>query len=339
MMPLGSRSLQKTLVLSLIGTACFVAPSKRHQGLAQSGSLKQLPIASPLVSSFPASDSSVCVERACASSASVLELNTWVVGALAESRFRAMDNLLGKMKISSLDWKAFISPDTLDLAPEPVAKARKLTDHGDDAANDALKYKGDHLAAYRNHAISWPPDWSLATEGLRDMCRGLSHRQAEVVFFLDRTSKTTKKHGFADINMSLGFIMGSLTKTDGDYLKDHVPTLTGNCIIYMRFSSDGEVAHKLLKGVELMQLMGWDRRMYRQCPALHAPAQGKALSSLAGNAFSAFSIGAVTLAMRVVGQIPALLLSGDSVVVCSDDDNASSSGDLSEAFASPERAQ
>ena len=64
-----------------------------------------------------------------------------------------------------------------------------------------------------------------------------------------------------------------------------------------------------------MQVIRWDRLMYETGVP---KGEGKLRTSLAGNAFSAFSIGIIALAARIASQVPATL-SLNSVDLASQD--------------------
>ena len=218
-----------------------------------------------------------------------------------------MENIFKKCRIGPLPWTDFIgvaddcSDDETEIAEPPQKIAR-----------EDCKFKDDHLMAFRNHGLAWPP--SLPPT-LRRVCRGLGQRQTELIFFLDHTTEAGPDPNYVDINMSLGYLMGIVDVVGSGFFKTRFPNLTGQTTIYMRFMHHGVVHHKILSGTELMQVIGWDRLMYETGVP---KGEGKLLTSLAGNAFSAFSIGIIALAARIASQVPATL-SLDSVDLASQD--------------------
>ena len=70
-------------------------------------------------------------------------------------------------------------------------------------------------------------------------------------------------------------------------------------------------------GVELMQLIGWDKRYYKNGSDSHLKYSTPFLTQLAGNAFSAFSISAI-----VIAAIASLILEKPKDAVKDAADNA-----------------
>ena len=213
-----------------------------------------------------------------------------------------MKNIMQKCHIDPLPWTDFIDISNGgvldDDDPETEGPERKV-------AREDSKFKDDHLVAFRNHGLSWPPTFP---PHLHDVCRGLGQRQREVIYFLDATTEVGPEPNFADINMSLGYVMRSIDVIGKDFFKTRFPNLTGQSTIYTRWHREGFTpGQKILSGVELMQVIGWDRLMYQA--GVPPEGNGRLLTSLSGNAFSGFSIGIVALALRIASQLPAAVAS------------------------------
>ena len=103
----------------------------------------------------------------------------------------------------------------------------------------------------------------------------------------------------------------------------------------MRARADGHVIFRVITGMELMSVIGWDPRFFVQ-PKLETH---KVLSSLAGNAFSAFAVQAVLVSLFVhFARLAAVSHNHEAGVATlmaapeaalSDDDNASARSDAS----------
>lgn len=187
----------------------------------------------------------------------------------------------------------------------------------DDEQHEFL-YKDDHLRLYDGIGAEWPP----SPERLPKLRHHLKNRPYEAVVFCDIAypyqSGTKYPKQFLDANMSLTRLVGK----DGtvDPWSEHFPTMTGSGLYIMRegipaqtgqdSSLMDQMEHKVvirqIDGVELMQMAGF-ALAYLEDPI---PAH-EVLTSMAGNAFSAFSIGVVMLALFSQLQPPGKVEDGD----------------------------
>ena len=217
-----------------------------------------------------------------------------------------MKTILKKCKTGPLPWTDFIDVSSAGLDNDDL----QIAEPAPKRSQEDPKFKDEHLLAFRNHGLAWPPK---LPPHLHDVCRGLPQRQKEVIYFLDATTEVGPDPNFADINLSLGYIMRSIDTIGKDFFQTRFPNLTGHSTIYMRWRREGlPPGHKILSGMELMQVIGWDSSMYQSGVP---EGSGKLLTSLAGNAFSGFSIGIVALALRIASQLPPAVATDDAEVV------------------------
>lgn len=202
--------------------------------------------------------------------------------------------MLSKCKIPPFQAKDFVNLRPNEAIDEPAPKA----------ARDDEKFKDDHLAIFRNHDLVWPPSTSSGGPSFQAMCTHLTRRQMEAAFFMKATTELTSVPTFADLNLSLCYLIGTRDTIGKDFFKPRFPNLTAQSIIYMRWQGvEGEDFNKLLSGTEVMQVVGWDKKFYNSAHVLNL--DDKLLRSLAGNAFSAFSVGIITLASRIASSVQA----------------------------------
>ncbi len=134
----------------------------------------------------------------------------------------------------------------------------------------------------------------------------LSHR-------LTHTSPPPSEVQYLDANCSLDRLTRASTN---DPWCNHFPTIIGSAKLVMRRRSKTGVPQvRPLLGRELMAVVGWGRDDYsRGTSVAHDPhEEHNLLTSLAGNAFSAFAIGpalAATLCMLHVEVDPARAVGG-----------------------------
>ena len=79
-----------------------------------------------------------------------------------------MENIFKKCRIGLLPWTDFIG-----VADECRDDETEIAEPPQKIAREDCKFKDDHLMAFRNHGLAWPP--SLPPT-LRRVCRGLGQR-------------------------------------------------------------------------------------------------------------------------------------------------------------------
>ena len=128
----------------------------------------------------------------------------------------------------------------------------------------------------------------------------LSPRQQELVYFVHTYFKPeVDGYEFMDMNMSLKRLVDWIASKP-DFVRNpwkrHIPTLTGSCNILMRKTKGGQVEQlRALEGVELMALIGWHPSFWCSL-ADEAFLSHELLTSLSGNALSAFAAGPMIVA-------------------------------------------
>jgi hypothetical protein len=169
---------------------------------------------------------------------------------------------------------------------EHVRPAAVLAREKPDAA---MKYKKEHALTCQHFGIDWPPtpEDVVAVLGASNVDR-LSVRAGESVYVCAKAfpSELTDLpiYEFLDANISLGWLL------QGDvyaypWKPVHCNTIVGSSVMVCR---RGTVI-KVLSGVEMLQLQGYDRSYIRT--PVHAT--DRLLGNLAGNAFSLFSFGPI----------------------------------------------
>ena len=161
-------------------------------------------------------------------------------------------------------------------------------------------YEEEHATMYAAFSLPWPPgNRDIELECGEEVSRNLSGRSAEVVFFCCKAFEMRSDTEFLDANQSLAWLCKSNDKSP--WSSHSMFTLTGSCIPIVRQRRDPPYCApsvRLMTGVEAMQFMGWDITDFRDIDALYAlPNSNAFLCNLAGNAFSAYAIGPVLLAV------------------------------------------
>ena len=135
----------------------------------------------------------------------------------------------------------------------------------------------------------------------------MTARQEEVAIYLKLAfpaSEPTVEPEFCDINMSLMRMIHEECDPRNPW-GTAIPTLISHSSILMRWVPPGATGHsyRMLHGLELMHIIGWNDKWWSQGTVLEAldPAL---LTSLAGNAFSAYAVGpALIAALAVLGAV------------------------------------
>ena len=171
------------------------------------------------------------------------------------------------------------------------------------------KYKDDHLHYYGLINQEWPPCRGMFGGSLEHM----EQRPYECVVFacLAFPALATEPNGcnmvveYIDVNESLPRLVGAQgTKNPWSTT---VPTICTKGVYVMRwkdldiFSATEVINYRQLDGMEMMQLIGYDRSFMRAPPQMGGseaifPDHGTT-TKLAGNAFSAFACGPASVGL------------------------------------------
>ena len=159
------------------------------------------------------------------------------------------------------------------------------------------KYNEEHMEAYGMAGLRWPPN--LQEFGFINMA-GMSERQQELAVYLHaKFPATDSEPNFVDINHSMSRLIGQLDAPRNPW-SAVIQTLTGQSSILMRWSPElaSAPACRLLTGSELMKIIGWTPSMSvgQTADGLPAGEEECMLVSLAGNAFSGFSVAPMMIA-------------------------------------------
>ncbi len=162
-------------------------------------------------------------------------------------------------------------------------------------------YKDDHLAIYRESNLEWPPDLKQMPPDFVQATRALSEREAEIAYLLEQTEPYPGGVGvcqFVDLNKSLMYLLGK--EGNKTAFSEFVPTLSSSTHLWMRCDNGPGKGKSwmLLPNIYLMSFVGWDMSFYKKA------VDEDLLLNLAGNAFSAFSIGAVLTGLMVHFPFP-----------------------------------
>ena len=213
-----------------------------------------------------------------------------------QSTLRQATDIINSMMIGALPFKLFLIDDDEQTQATQAAAAAKgtassvdvaRTNQGKRAKTDP-NFKTEHLEYFRAANIPWPvKELPSKIEDLH-----LTQRQSEVLLYCDTVAKPVEPGiEFVDVGCSLGRLCGE--NRQRRIWQRCCPTLTTHTKLVLRMTA-GDMAHqfRVLHGLECMQLIGWDRSMYKSSPPL-----GELALDLAGNAFSGFSLGPVLLAV------------------------------------------
>ena len=204
-------------------------------------------------------------------------------------------------------------------------------------------YKDDHNEFYRAVGLTWPPILRARHASTEFDYRGLTERMCQLVVFLDflypvpneEVNSSGKRYDFADIGQSVTRLIKCKATDSKEWHNPWsivMPTLTGHSVLAMReafldASGGLQVKVRALTGYECMSLVGWHSTFYKDRPL---PRQS-VLSSLAGNAFSAFACGVFALlgpAAYSYGQTAALASRESGQPAVGEHDGSSADEDL-----------
>lgn len=180
---------------------------------------------------------------------------------------------------------------------------------GDRQEGMDASYKLEHMELFDNAGLPWP-----APRAALDFCQHLDQRAFEVLVYVHNTWPYELKEEvpvpqFIDVNFSLKRLAPNGGGGRNPWRHDRLPTLTGSGIYILRTGRLSELAKgdvgaifagrqvevelRQLDGLELLQIIGYDIT-YMDINTL--PSHSLA-TSLAGNAFSAFSVAPCLLAL------------------------------------------
>ena len=173
----------------------------------------------------------------------------------------------------------------------------------------------DHEQLYLLHKLQWPPTDPEYKTIFDNFGR---EREAELVHLANNIfPETTVGHTmFFDCNHAASRVLkpDDQTSSEDKQVKlklrnpwrEHVPTLTCQSSIAMRTliegGEGGACTITRLHGLEVMQLIGWDKSMYRASRPPWQHATPELLADMAGNAWSGFAIAPLMTALA--GAVP-----------------------------------
>jgi site-specific DNA-cytosine methylase len=150
-------------------------------------------------------------------------------------------------------------------------------------------FRDEHIAVFREAKLEYPPDFSKFDPALVKGIKPLEQRGREAVAYAESVEPWPEQMivQFFDANMSIQYLVGA--SGDRDIWSDRCPTFASSSKIMARVElTDGERIWVLLPGFLLMRLVGWPTDL-PDCE------NNKLMTSFAGNAFSAFSIGPILI--------------------------------------------
>lgn len=208
-----------------------------------------------------------------------------VLGTAAEHRDKVttVHSVFNAMRIPTLSPKLFFG-NNFEVFDEAVQEGveRGACRIADPACRD------EHIEAYRQAELPYPPNLSEFPEGLREAVRPLTQRMKELVLFVEQTEPWLDESTpqFFDANQSAKFLLSA-----NSIFSDRCPTLASSSKIWARVQIDSQTRKwALLPGRVLMSLVGYPGR-------LHDADNSNLMASFAGNAFSAFTIGPLWIAL------------------------------------------
>lgn len=144
-----------------------------------------------------------------------------------------------------------------------------------------MTYVDEHLDLYRSHGMSYPPTFDDCPVAFKDALRPLSDRCRELVYFAENSIAYPEHDDtpqFMDVNCSARFLAGR-----GFWSSGGMPCITGSSKMFARVRRhNGRRDWCLVPGHMLLHIVGIESV---------EPCDDSLLTSLAVNAFSAYSIG------------------------------------------------
>lgn len=149
--------------------------------------------------------------------------------------------------------------------------------------------RDEHISAYREAELRYPPVLSDFDLALQDAVRPLGERMREMILYVEQTEPWAEigVPQFFDANMSAKFLLSS----GKSVFSPRCPTLAASSKIWARVQVDARTRKwALLPGQLLMKLVGYPGKL---------PEAGNSslMTSFAGNAFSGFTIGPFWMAL------------------------------------------
>jgi site-specific DNA-cytosine methylase len=239
------------------------------------------------------------------------------------ARLLYIEQVLGRIRVPPIDDDAF------EVGGDEIAQRRPIQQVTKKIKADAT-YLEVHAQAFGEKGIAWPPSLNDFKEALGTSLNDLGGRSLEVVYYIHKAHppKVTEDKKtmvqWIDVNQSLERLCGP--KFEKNPWSDRIMTVTTKMLLVKRGTiktGDGVSfsQFKLMDGVELMQLMGFDISYFKT----DKPLPSNALATqMAGNAFSGFMLGAFHIATTCGSQIQTL--KGKIVEIKDEEGGGGSSG-------------
>lgn len=213
------------------------------------------------------------------------------------------------MTIPPLDLHRFIATDErvrMDVCEALGSPEGQLPVDPPKMPKTDTTYKSEHFELFQAYSMPWPAVLQNEYDGgFVIHTEGLTSRQVEVCIFCHKVFPPgDQRFGFMDVNNWLGMLV-SYKNQDTEKLKspwsDHPRTLVGSATMVVRVNDGHTKVVRPLEGWEYMLLVGWPVGAWQADVPL--PPRG-ILSNLAGNAFSAFAMGAtIASSLSVAGAV------------------------------------
>ena len=231
-----------------------------------------------------------------------------------------VEQLLNSLVVTPLPLAEFEVDPMLLAANRPAAgSAQSLAKK---PKNENCSYNDVHAMAFAKYNLAWPPSGAELKDVLGDrVVACLNTRPVEVAYFLVKVFPFKKlelgvnvvRFGHVDLNNSLERLTGPAYNADP--WRENVMTIVTKHIALMRCEKDGVTTYKVMDGIELMALQGWDLSYFKE----GAPLPDNVLATrLAGNMFNAFMFIAFLFATTAGCSVY------DRVVEAADDDKPGS---------------
>ena len=184
---------------------------------------------------------------------------------------RQLPLLLRGFRIPCRPIESFLLPCE-HTSVEGWQEAQRANKRADKQVKVDAKYEADHLLAYREMSLTWPPDFKEDPSFL-DRADYLCNRQLEVAWYIARQyeQRGTKVETTRDLNMSLSW------QQDKTSLDAHCLVSTSRPWLLLRQRS--------MCGAEALTLQGFPESYLKSYPTSFTDPQ---LLDLAGNAFNGF---------------------------------------------------
>jgi hypothetical protein len=194
--------------------------------------------------------------------------------------------LLPNMRIPRMDVELFVGPfddipvlelDDDQLAEEPPAKKQ----------NKDCLYQDELLDMYRVVDLEYPPDLATYPDAFRKCIAPLTERERGLLCYAEAMEpypSSMRVPQFIHYNQSILFLYGKHGDEGKTVFHEVIPTIAASSCFLMRMKLPADrTVRKLLRGNELMRIIGWGTPTH--------PLSYKLAKSCAGNAFSGFADG------------------------------------------------